>query len=124
IPKRTTICATLTPGATAAQITNAVSACPSGQVVQLSAGTYTLTSPLELRTSNVTLRGAGADKTKLVFRVNVGGNCSWSEGASLCLRGDGYTDPPLHTANWTAGYAPGTTVVTLSNTTGLVVGNM
>src|SRR5262249_12534680 len=32
IPARTTVCATLNPGATAAQIKSAISACPSGQV--------------------------------------------------------------------------------------------
>jgi len=31
---------------------------------------------------------------------------------------------PTHTANWTAGYAKGTTVITLSNTTGLAVGSI
>jgi hypothetical protein len=37
IPNRTTICATLNPGATAAQINSAIASCPSGQVVQLGA---------------------------------------------------------------------------------------
>jgi len=33
IPNRTTVCATLNPGATAAQINSAIASCPSGQVV-------------------------------------------------------------------------------------------
>ncbi len=44
IPSRTTICATLNPGATAAQISSAIASCPSGQVVFLNAGTYNLSS--------------------------------------------------------------------------------
>src|SRR5882672_6757105 len=59
IPNRTTICSTLNPGATAAQINSAIAACPSGQVVLLNAGTYTLSSSIKFSKSNVTLRGAG-----------------------------------------------------------------
>src|SRR2546423_1913309 len=69
IPNRTTICGTaLNPGATAAQINSAIAACPSGQVVFLNAGTYNLSSGIIFNNkSNVTLRGAGADKTFLIF---------------------------------------------------------
>src|SRR5205809_2033485 len=64
IPNRTTICATLNPGATAAQINSALAACPSGQVVFLNAGTYNLSGALSFSGhSNVTLRGAGPDRT-------------------------------------------------------------
>src|SRR6059058_4077341 len=56
IPNRTAICATLNPGATAAQINSAIAACPSGQVVFLNAGTYNLTSGLIFNNKdNVTL---------------------------------------------------------------------
>src|SRR5438132_11014855 len=68
IPNRTTICATLNPGATASQINSAIASCPSGQVLFLNAGTYNLSSGITFANkSNVTLRGAGADQTKLVF---------------------------------------------------------
>src|SRR5262249_38247005 len=68
IPTRTTICSTLNPGATAAQINSAIAACPNGQVVFLNAGTYNLTSGILFdNKSNVTLRGAGADQTFLLF---------------------------------------------------------
>src|SRR5438093_8014072 len=46
IPNQTTVCATLNPGATAAQINSALAACPSGQVVFLNAGTYNLSGPI------------------------------------------------------------------------------
>src|SRR5262245_28702570 len=59
IPARTTVCATLNPGATAVDINAAIAACPSGQVVLLNAGTYNLaTGVLFNNKSNVTLRGA------------------------------------------------------------------
>src|SRR5438093_733446 len=55
-PVRTTICATLSPGATAAQINSAIASCPSGQVVKLNAGTYNLSSGIDFNAhSNVTL---------------------------------------------------------------------
>src|SRR5437879_738018 len=64
IPVRTAICATLSPGATAAQINSAIAACPAGGVVFLNAGTYALASGITFGgRSNVTLRGAGPDRT-------------------------------------------------------------
>src|SRR5437660_11523197 len=63
IPPRTTICTTLNPGVTAAQINTAIANCPSGQTVFLSAGTYNLSGGLTIyNKSNVTLRGAGANQ--------------------------------------------------------------
>ena len=61
------VCATLNPGATATQINAAITACPSGQVVSLAAGTYSISDDGVVMKSGVTLRGAGADKTLLVF---------------------------------------------------------
>jgi hypothetical protein len=83
IPNRTTICATLSPGVTNTQINSAISACPSGQVVFLSAGTYALSGQVTLK-SGVTLRGAGADQTHLTFTA--GGNCGTVTGF-ICFPG-------------------------------------
>ena len=55
IPQRTKVCATLSPGA---DIQAAINACPAGQVVQLNAGTFTVSSTITL-TKGVVLRGAG-----------------------------------------------------------------
>src|SRR2546428_3541529 len=66
IPNRATICASLDPGSTAAQINAAIAACPPDQVVFLTAGTFTLSAGLNMK-SDVTLRGAGANRTKLAF---------------------------------------------------------
>jgi hypothetical protein len=121
IPNRTTVCATFNPGATAAQINNALQSCPAGQVVKLSAGTYSIDGiDFTGGKSNVTLRGAGADRTLLVIGVPA---CN-SLSANICMQGSDNNWPggPTNSANWTAGYAKGATVITLSNTTNLAVG--
>ena len=69
IPNRTSICATLNPGATASQINAAIASCASGQVVFLNAGTYMLSSGIRFNNKrNVTLSGAGSDRTGLAIR--------------------------------------------------------
>ena len=110
IPNRTTVCAILNPGATAAQINSAIANCPSGQVVFLNAGTYNLSAQLIFNNkSNVTLRGAGADQTKLIFTA--GGGCRSGNTANICLTNaeSNWVGGPTHTANWIGGYAKGTT---------------
>src|SRR5436305_1590710 len=68
IPNRTKVCATLAPGVTAQDITAAIGGCPSGQVVKLTAGTFDLATGIRFNgKANVTLRGAGADRTFLKF---------------------------------------------------------
>jgi len=126
IPNRTTICATLTAGASAATINSAIAACPSGQVVFLSAGTYNLSAGLVMK-SNVTLRGAGADQTFLVFT----GATSCGQSADVCFMGEDvyygstWVAPGgTQAADWTGGYSAGTTQITLTNvgSKGLSVG--
>jgi hypothetical protein len=123
IPNRTTIYTTLNPGATAAQINTALASCPAGQVVFLGTGTYNLAAGIDFNgKNNITLRGAGPDKTFLVF---TGGCPCRGMGADICVgaaNSSYYVETPLHTADWTAGYAKGSTQITLSNTTGLSVG--
>ena len=126
IPTRTTICTTLNPGATIAQINNAISNCPSGQVVYLNAGTYNLGSgSIQINQNNVTLRGAGASQTKLVFTGR--GSCTGAPSviciASTWIGISGHGGTPQNLANWTAGYAKGSTIPTFSSTAGLAVGN-
>jgi len=64
IPLRTTICATLTSAASLAEMNAALGSCPRGQTVFLAAGTYQIPGTIRIP-SNVTLRGAGADRTIL-----------------------------------------------------------
>src|SRR5437899_8675883 len=49
IPNRTTLCASLNPGSTAAQVEAAIAACPAGQVVFLKNGTFTLSAGLNMK---------------------------------------------------------------------------
>jgi hypothetical protein len=127
IPTRTTICATLNPGSTTAQINSAIASCPSGEVVLLTAGTYNLSAPVDFAGhSNVTLRGAGADQTKLVLSgTDV---CYVGFSAGVCVEAQINSFPGAlygtDYADWTAFYAQGTTSITLSTTTGLSVGSI
>src|SRR5262245_8039092 len=125
IPNRTTICATLAPGATATSINNAIAACRNGVVV-LSEGTYTLSSGITFRnSSNVTLRGAGPDRTIVRFTGADGCGGLW---ADVCVHGPSdvwYGNvPTTNMRSWTGGYAKGTTEITLDSTAGLAVGLM
>jgi hypothetical protein len=123
IPARPTICTTLSAGASLASINAAIAACPSGDTVMLNAGTYNLAGGIIFNNkSNVTLRGADANQTLLVFTST--GNCQ-GQPASICETSSdqNYYQQPSNTANWTAGYAPGTTSITLSSTTNLAIGN-
>lgn len=122
IPPRTTICATLSPGVTTAQINSAIQSCPAGQTVFLNAGTYTgLTGIQFANKSNVTLRGAGADQTNLSFATAAGCHGYFVQ---VCLDSvdTNYKGAPSNVANWISGYAKGTTIITLSSTTNLKVG--
>src|SRR2546425_385936 len=66
IPSRATICASLDPGSTAAQIDAAIAACPPDQVVFLTAGGFPLSPGVKMK-SGGTLPGAGGERAKLVF---------------------------------------------------------
>ena len=81
VPNRTVVCTTLNPGATAAQINSAISACGTNQVVFLNAGTYNLTAKILIARNDVVLRGAGAAQTKLVFS----GSSTCGDGIVNCV---------------------------------------
>jgi hypothetical protein len=80
IPDRTTIFATLNPGATAAQINTAITNCSNagGGVVSLAAGTFSLSSSIVMK-SNVTLRGQGMS-TIVSFTSMGGSGYYWGAG--------------------------------------------
>lgn len=121
IPYRTKVCANLTPSNTLSQINSAISSCPAGQVVQFAAGTYNLSGlVLVSGKSNITLRGAGPMQT--VFVMTSGGSCNGLT-SSWCVRSTNRNDidSPGTVVNWTAGYAKGTTQITLSSTSNLQV---
>ena len=113
IPSRTTVYTTLNPGATTAQINAAISACPSGQVVYLNAGTYNNIGLINLEKNNVTLRGAGAGKT-IINSIATGGTCLTSPQL-------GYSDPVAISGGYTKG---STSVVMAAAPTNFAVGNL
>jgi hypothetical protein len=117
IPNRGAICASLDPGVTALQINAAIASCPSGQVVSLSAGTYNLAHGIMFDgQSGVTLRGAGPDATFLVFTGSA--DCTGKD-AAICVIGSFPVDSPTNLASWTAGYAKGSTAITIGMVGGL-----
>src|SRR5437867_1695362 len=136
---RTTVCATLNSGQTAAQINSAIASCPSGQVVQLGSGTFNLSGTINIYRSDVTLRGQGMS-TILNFTNSGGSNYYWGSTLiaiqhSLFDRSGDVAPPgiggvPASTIrDWTgtngqAGvYTQGATVLNLASTpTGLTVG--
>jgi hypothetical protein len=117
-------CATLNAGATATDINNAIAACHDG-VVFLNAGTYTLSGGLTFRgASNVTLRGAGPEQTILKFTAS--DPCGGLQ-ADVCVIGSPVWSggvPAANIRNWTAGYAKGTTAITLDSAAGFAVGTV
>lgn len=109
---------------TASTITTAIGACGSNQYVKLGAGTFNLSGGIDFGgVSNVVLRGSGSNSTFLVF---TGDTACLGQFSLVCVTGNGLgyygPGPPTHIVDWTAGYSPGTTVVTISATTGLSVG--
>src|SRR2546430_14995442 len=122
IPTRATICVSLDPGSTAAQIDAAIAACPPDQVVFLTAGTFTLSAGLNMK-SDVTLRGAGANRTKLVFTGTTPCDRGPPPYPVICLKGSfSWSGGVENSADWTAGHGKGTTVITLSSTANLRAG--
>ena len=95
-PTRTKVCATIAPEGTSTtpvpptDLNAAIQNCPAGQVVELQGGNYYFSdsvefycqTPIMCALNSVTVRGAGADKTKIYFSgsasLSVGGN----QGAS------------------------------------------
>ncbi|MFZ0395772.1 MAG: hypothetical protein WCF17_14500 [Terracidiphilus sp.] len=97
IPPRATVCARLTATATVNNIDAALGACPAGQTVLLEAGTYSIAGTIHVP-ANVTLRGAGADRTIL--------NATGSGQAVIAMgNGDVASKPVVITGGATAGSA-------------------
>src|SRR5438067_822479 len=90
LPQRTTICATVSVGG---NIQSAIDACPAGQVVQLAAGTFTVSATVTL-TKGVVLRGAGSQGAPSgTTIVKSGGGTVLAIGTdrdSICYGGTAY----------------------------------
>ena len=115
IPSRTTVCATINAGATTAAIQTAMNNCPTGQVVQFSAGTFNLSGNIYAN-KGIVLRGQGPNSTTLVLN---GGNIFLGTVGNGAL--GGIPSTPDQTS-WTGGLTRGSTVLTVGSTSGMVVG--
>jgi hypothetical protein len=122
----TSACNTVSGGSvTVTTINAAIASAAANTYVLIPAGTFNIAGGIVFGTqSNITLRGSGSNSTSLVWTSSGGGggNCG---GHDICTNPSegNYAGGPSNTANWTAGYAQGTTSITLSSTSGLVVGN-
>lgn len=104
-----TVNATISAGASLTTINNALAACPSNRVVQLSNGSYTLNGNVVVP-NGVVLRGEGTN-TLLFFNPSGGiiaGGTTWAN----MINGSA----PFGTATVTAGCTPGSSNLTLSTT--------
>ena len=121
IPNVTTIYTTLPASATLVQINAAIAACPSNQVVLLSAGTYTLAGQIIFNGKNgVVLRGAGSTATILNFTGSPYLANILVQGSSQSVIWSGVSG----SVDWVNGYTQGTNVITVASTSGLSVGMM
>ncbi|HEX4038305.1 MAG TPA: hypothetical protein VHX37_09625 [Acidobacteriaceae bacterium] len=105
-------------------INTAIAGCGANHYVQLGAGTFYLNAGITWGTngtSNVAIRGMGADQTFIVFTNGDGCLGNW---ADVCMSSadTNWSGGPSNTANWTAGYTQGTTSITLSGYSNLKVG--
>jgi hypothetical protein len=100
-------------------INNAIGACTGGGYVLLGSGTFYLNSCIQFWNgngwnSNVVLRGQGANSTFLIFS----GSSVGCGGQNSAIVLEGQVTAPGQEGNmcdWTAGYAKGSTSITLSN---------
>ncbi|ACH38099.1 hypothetical protein Gbem_1079 [Citrifermentans bemidjiense Bem] len=118
IPVRSTVYTTLKPsgGDDAAAIKTALANCPAGQVVQLGAGTFNVSSPIMVK-SNVTLRGNGMGSTIIKGMTGMSGNtvagigARPSVGAGIGLTGGLSKGSTTITTATAHGWTPGTVIL-------------
>jgi hypothetical protein len=126
ITNRTTVHTNADVGATASQINSVIAqAGAANKVVLLTNGNFTFNDGISLK-DNVTFRGAGANATKIKFTGVTSCNFGGDGGAAMCVWSGENNYAPVGvgaSANWTAGYSLGATVVTLSSLTSLAVGD-
>lgn len=117
--------ATIAAGASVATINTALAGCAAQHFVLLGPGTFNLSSNIKWNTSQVVLRGSGPISTILKF--SAGGSC-YNGNVGICLLApsnvfdnSGSVLRPCggggssNCADWSAGYAQGTTSITLIN---------
>ena len=112
-------------GAVTTATINAAIAANPGTVINIRAGTFTISGGISLGTNNVTLRGAGPDQTKLVM---TGTTSCLGYSANICLGTAGGTlglgSSGAWSTNWTGPYTQGTTVLNVASTANIVAGRI
>jgi hypothetical protein len=131
IPTRTAVCATLSPRGggrdDTANIQNAVNNCPLGQVVSLSAGTFTIAEGnFVLVNKGITLRGAGAGVTILqrTDGAKLGSYVPGSNPSPIIIAGPQRYNNNTTATRLTADAAQGTKSVQVASTAGFSVGQI
>jgi hypothetical protein len=130
-PNHTTVCATVSPLGggrdDTTNIQNAIEACPLGQVVSLTAGTFTIAEGNYVQLDRgVTLRGAGAGSTVLTRTGGATLN-SFNPGNNptpMILAGPVRYNNPQTGVTLTADAAQGATSIQVASTTGFSVGQI
>ena len=114
IPSRTTIYTTLSPsgGDDTSAIKTAIANCPTGQVVKLNAGTFKVSSSINVK-SGITLRGGGMGTTIIQ-------GASGMSGYILGVSGGNFGT----SLSITAGLTKGSTTITTSMAHGWSVGDI
>ena len=132
IPTRTTTCATVRPlgggSDDTANIQNAITACPLGEVVQLAAGAFTIAEgSYVLLNKGVTLRGAGAGHT-ILQRTNGAKLGSYVPGSNpspiIIVGNQRWNNSPSAGTALTADAAQGSHSVQVASAAGLAVGQI
>ena len=97
-------------------IAAAIDQCPDGQVVYIPSGTYRLDNRVyRAYANNITIRGAGPGKTILIAGTSVN---------QMLLLGTADWPRPTSGIVITDGAVAGSTTVTVSNTSSIIVGNL
>jgi len=123
IPQRSAVYKTLKPSASASDIQTALDHCPSGKVVLLDAGTYSLEAPLTIAADGVTLRGVtnSAGEPTTILNFNTDAN-AWG---LINIAKTTYPTSPDSTRAIKSGFSQGSTSMKLSSPpTALKVGQM
>lgn len=117
-------------------ITAALAACGTDHYVKLGNGDFYLTGSINMP-SNCVLRGGGASATRLHAVSSGSYNCNGQWGFVCIIGANVWAEgncgvwpcPPgtslggiqsQNTANWTGGYSPGSTLITVDNVNGIV----
>lgn len=128
IENRATRCGAIVTSDDVQALNTKIANCPAGSFVEFDARTFNFSGNILISgKSNITLRGAGPDKTIIKFTGYTGcPGFGSSLGGSLCIRAANTNDisQPGNTATWDSGYAKNNDTITLSNVSNLQSGSI